>query len=229
MAQQNTPLRLQEGGYEHTLKAEGRDYGQPIVNVYMSDEYEHNYDFQVRHLVDRMENYGWRDKMRSGGTYLSIRGHEPLDAHNAESIRALTDIMSPTFFEVQASGEHIPDSGIHRMVDVYTVHVDLDETEDAEVMQWLADRGRKTGCTDFIFEVGKEADEERIEALSRQYKMSDYDIYLQPKGDNLEDLSRTMRYCRDMAKRKKWTVTPDIGLLEDLHEQQEEEDVNSTE
>lgn len=201
----------------------GKLAGQPTVQLTLSKS-----DTNARELGDldnKMMRYGWKRKLKSGFARLRVKGSRPLGDIHIRSLDALNDMIDPTFVDIELEGNDIdrePPRTIDTFADSYSLFINPQkEKYDEEAMEFFTDRSRSFGDCEFIFRVKAFGDEERIEEISRKYKMYDSDVWLYPVGRKMESIAENTEKCVGMAKRNTWNISPRFDVVRQFNEDDE--------
>lgn len=183
----------------------GKRSGQPTVNMQF-----HNDDETAKtlsHVEDRLIQYKWLPKLRSGFARLRIFGDNPFHERHRDGLEAMDQIISPRFvdFEVHADEVERPPRAIHRMADSYIVFVDVDDYNE-EAMEYFSEQSSNYGNVQFIFEASTTSADGAIGRIVDGYNIYDSDVWVYPEGDSPEEIAESWSKVMRPTKRNQWNL-----------------------
>lgn len=227
MSLSNTEIRYLNDKTGYMPYPYGRNAGEPTVQLVLSKSDTNIH--KLGNLDKSMSRYGWKRKLKSGFARLRVKGSRPLDDMHIEALSALNDIADPRFIDIELRGNDInrePSRITDTFTDSYSLFIDPQkEKYEEDALQFFVDRSRNFGDCEFIFKVKSFTDEDRVEDISRRFKMYDSDVYLYPVGNKMHTVAENTEKCVEMAKRNTWNISPRFDIVREYHEEyQEQED-----
>lgn len=216
MAPNNTEIRILDSGIDYAPARYGKKTGEPTVRVDLSRSDEKKK--RVGAIEGQFDSYGWKEKLRSGFARMRVGGTGPLYDENREGLESFVDLIGPRFVDLELGPDNIkkPPRNIQNIVDTYIIFVPLDRDYDEEAFEFYTERAQQYGDVEFLFKIGKYNDDEKVRAITRDYKMYDSDVWLYPRGKKPSTVADNLEKCIKFGKANTWNVSPRQDILEDL-------------